>query len=198
MKRPISGFSLVELLVATLICSFMTVTLIEINATAFRSQTRLFSDAAIENSATNVRRAVATALGSATFLEVPNAGAPLTNVLSVWDNTDPSDGSPMVGNTRTYTYLCADAAGNNFYKYRGSVVWPAGRPAIVCGQAAAGATQTFVAGSNNFLIRPRFFLPATETNHVQADCGIELRVSRLRYDKTISMQIQMSIRHATH
>ena len=191
-RRAEAAFSLTELLFATLLCSVIAAGLAGITSLAFRGRSRLVTRASTHDSAVLVRRAVSAALDTATYVQLPSAGA-LSGALTAWDNVDSDGSSPIVaGRPRRFSHLCADAGQERFYLYEGE--YP--KPAFSCGDSPEGVERMLVAGGAGMWIIPRFYRPAGESNLVQFDVGVRADGTAAEADRSASVQGAMGISHA--
>jgi prepilin-type N-terminal cleavage/methylation domain-containing protein len=191
-RRAQAGFSLTELLFATLLFSVIAAGLAGITSLAFRGRSRLVTRASAHDSAVLIRHAVSAALDTATYVELPSAGA-LSGALTAWDNVD-ADGSSAIiaARPRRFSHLCADAGQERFYLYRGDHP----KPAFSCGDSPEGVERMLVAGGAGMWIIPRFYRPAGEANLVQFDAGVRADGTASEADRSASIQMEMGISHA--
>ncbi|MCX5795197.1 MAG: prepilin-type N-terminal cleavage/methylation domain-containing protein [Elusimicrobia bacterium] len=164
-----SGFTLTELLVAVALFTVMVGGLAAFYGMVFSNQYRRFADLTVANGATMVRRAFDSAMGSATFIQDPSAGA-ATDYLTVWSNLDGDGRTPLVaGAPVQFSHLCLDDAAQRIYIYKGS--FP--KPAFSCGDSPAAVARMPLAGGPGFRSAGlAFYRP--EPDLVQMTCGINL------------------------
>lgn len=184
------GFTLAELMVATVIFTFVIAGAASMTGTVIRGQTRLITANALDNAATLARRSVTVALQAATFVETPGPGE-LSASLTAWSNVeDDATTALAAGRPRTYRHHCVAPDGASLHYYEGE--FP--KPGFVCGAAAAGARHVVVAGGPGYQVAARFYRPDDAPNLVQAD--ISLALDKAGYSRSASLQAQVITRHA--
>ena len=166
-RRP--GFTLTELLVAVALFSVLLGGFAAFYSMVFSNQCRRFADLTVANGATLVRRAFDLAMGSATFIEEPSAGAS-TDYLTAWTNLDADGSTPLVAGVPVqFTYLCLDGTGQQIYLYQG--FFP--KSDFSCGDSPDGVTRMPLAGGPGFQSTSlAFYRP--EPDLVQMTCAVTL------------------------
>jgi len=163
------GFTLTELLVAVALFAVILGGMAAIYGTAFGDQYRRFADLTVANGATLVRRAFDSAMGSATYIQDPAAGAS-TDYLTAWTNLDADGSTPLVaGAPVQFSYLCLDSAAQRIYLYQGSLP----KPAFSCGDSPFAVTRVSLAGGPGFANTSlTFYRP--DPDLVQMTCDMTL------------------------
>lgn len=188
-RRP--GFTLAELLVAVTLFGIMMAGMAGFYAMVFRSQTRRFTDVALQNGGTLVRRAFDSAVGAATYVQDPSTGC-IAGYLTAWTNLDADGATPLVAGVAVrFQHLCVDKAQQQVFLYQGR--FP--KPAFLCGEPAPrGASRVLVAGGPGFHVDLSFYRP--EENLVQMNKCLLTLTGSLGEAHEAGVQAQAVIRHA--
>lgn len=185
-----NGFTLLELLIAVALFGVVMSGVAAMTATAVRGQVRLLGAAVLDNAATLERRALATTLQSATFVELPGPGE-ISSALTAWTNRADDGVTPLVaGLPVRFAHQCVAADGESLHLYTGT----APMPAIVCGEEASGAAHAVIASGPLFQVTARFYRPDEAPDLVQADVALTLTKDGVVHASNV--QTQVVIRHA--
>ena len=172
-----SGFTLMELLVAVALFGIIAAGLSAVYGMVFGRLYSQFSDLAVANGETLVRRAFDSAVGPATYIQDPSAGT-LAGHLTVWANLDADGSTPLVGSVAQFSYLCSDAAGQHIYLYQGQGLPASWSPPTSCGASLSNATLMPLAGGPGFQNTLAFYRPYELNQLIQMSCGLTLTDKR--------------------
>ncbi|HVE12648.1 MAG TPA: prepilin-type N-terminal cleavage/methylation domain-containing protein [Elusimicrobiota bacterium] len=192
MSRASRGFSLVELMTAMAIFGLVATALGSFQQTVAQGETSMLGRTALGNNATLLGQTFRSAMDQATVIVQPASGTGGAALL-VGINVDPADGvsamlPPPAGPSPTYAYLCVDSS-QALELYQGP--WP--MPTIACGEDAARATRTLVAGGGALTVAPLF--TRIDGNTVQASYVVSLKPANAP-PLSASYNAQASIRGA--
>lgn len=175
MRAARGGFALVELLVALVLFALAAQSLAGLQRMLVREQSTGMAEFLVQSETARASRILRRTAEAASHVEIPPPGAASNTTLTLWENRDPSSGTPILaGQPSRYAHFCKDRH-SRLLLYRGE----APLPDILCGVTESAEV---VAGESagGMALELLFERPPVEDDVLRISCRFRLAGSAAR------------------